>query len=255
MRKQIRRKSMLVVLLTALFVSQLQTVSPEAAKLAKPSVTVSKRTKKTATLKIKSVKKATGYQVYIANSKNGKYKQAGATRTTKFQVLKLKSSKTYYVKVRAYRTSGNRIVTGRFSKIVKIEKFVKQSTADKYAQEILTLVNQERSKEGLDALKLDNKLNEAACTRAKELVESFSHTRPDGRTCYTVLTDMDIVYSAVGENIAAGRSTSSEVMDDWMNSDGHRANILKSDYTKMGVGYYKASSGYKYYWVQIFVRE
>ncbi len=255
MRKQIRRKLWVWMLLAALCISQIQSVSGAAAKVGKPSVTVSKRTKKAATIKIKKTGKVTGYQVYIAGSKGGKYKQTGATRTSTFQIMNLKSTKTYYVKVRAYRTSGNRIITGSFSGAVKIGKYVKQSAAEKYAKQIQDLVNEEREKAGQEELELSSRLTEAACVRAKELATKYSHIRPDGRDCFTVLTDKDIVYSSVGENIAAGQTSPNQVMKDWMNSEEHRENILSSAYTAMGVGYYKDPDTHQAYWVQIFARE
>ena len=78
----------------------------------------------------------------------------------------------------------------------------------------------------------------------------FSHTRPDGRSCFTALTDLGISYGGAGENIAYGQSSPEEVMTAWMNSSGHRANILNSSFTKLGVGVYK--SGNTIYWVQLF---
>lgn len=254
MHKPLIYRVLPLILFTALCVSCVQGVAV-SAKVPKTSVAVSKRNKKAASLKIKKVKKATGYQIYIAGSKKGKYKQTGATRTTSFQVLNLKSAKAYYVKVRAYKTSGNRIITGSFSKAIKIDKYVKETTASKYAKKVLDLVNTERTKRGLDALKLNSQLNKAAATRAKELVSGFSHTRPDGRDCFTILTDLEMIYSSVGENIAAGQASPGAVMESWMGSEGHRANILSGTYTSMGVGYYKASDSNKYYWVQIFIKE
>ena len=121
-----------------------------------------------------------------------------------------------------------------------------------YARQVLELVNKERAAQGLETLTLDTSLCEAAAARAKEITELFSHTRPNGQTCFTILKEYDISYRAVGENIAAGQSTQENVMQSWMNSEGHRANILSASYNKLGVGYVKSSSGYGNYWVQIF---
>lgn len=121
-----------------------------------------------------------------------------------------------------------------------------------YARQVLELVNKERAAQGLETLTLDTSLCEAAAARAKEITELFSHTRPNGQTCFTILKEYDISYRAVGENIAAGQSTPQNVMQSWMNSEGHRANILSASYNKLGVGYVKSSSGYGNYWVQIF---
>lgn len=121
------------------------------------------------------------------------------------------------------------------------------SSAD-YAKEILDLVNEERAKAGAPAIKLDDELCKAAQVRAKEIGESFSHTRPDGSDCFTVLKDYSVSCVYAGENIAKGSSTAGGAMKQWMNSSGHRSNILRSGWYKLGVGYDEATNS----WVQIF---
>ncbi|MGN0579072.1 MAG: CAP domain-containing protein, partial [Ruminiclostridium sp.] len=69
---------------------------------------------------------------------------------------------------------------------------------------------------------------------------------------FTVFEELGIRYGAAGENIAAGQRSASEVMESWMNSSGHRQNILSSNFRKIGIGLYKSPDGYGYYWVQIF---
>ena len=126
------------------------------------------------------------------------------------------------------------------------------SEVSEFVQQVLNLVNIERRKAGVSPLKLSRYLNDAAAIRAEEITQVFSHTRPDGSSCFTVL---DKNYYNVGENIAEGQSTPKEVMNSWMNSPGHRANILKPEFTELGVGYvYDGSSEYKHYWVQLFRR-
>ena len=119
-----------------------------------------------------------------------------------------------------------------------------------YVNEVLKLVNKYRASNGLSPVSLDNAISSAADIRAKEIVRSFSNTRPDGRSCVSVLSDSGISYNGAGENIAYGQDTPEEVMTAWMNSDGHRANILNGSFTKLGVGIY--SSGGTIYWVQLF---
>lgn len=121
-----------------------------------------------------------------------------------------------------------------------------------YAKKVLELVNKERTKAGLGTMVLDDSLCNVANIRAKEITEVFEHTRPNGSSCFTVLKENNISYRAVGENIAAGQSTPEEVMKGWMNSPGHRANILSEDFNKLGVGYVTAGDAYGHYWVQIF---
>lgn len=119
-----------------------------------------------------------------------------------------------------------------------------------FAAEVLRLVNEERSKAGLPALVLDQSVEKAANVRAKEIVSSFSHTRPNGTSFSTALKESGASYRGAGENIAWGQKTPAQVMEGWMNSAGHRANILNKSFTKIGVGYYQ--SGGTNYWTQIF---
>ncbi len=134
------------------------------------------------------------------------------------------------------------------------KKYVCRVTVKKntYAEKVLKLVNEERKKEGLDALKLDTSLCSAAAIRAKDITTVFDHTRPNGKTCFSVLDEKKISYHTAGENIAAGQTTPEEVVKAWMNSSGHRKNILSKNYHKLGVGYVKTGDEYKHYWVQIF---
>ena len=123
-------------------------------------------------------------------------------------------------------------------------------------QRILQLVNAERESRGLPALKLHAALCDAAQLRSREIVSNFSHTRPDGTSCFTVLKQFSITgYAGAGENIAMGSGSmgsAESIMDGWMNSDGHRANILKNDFVYLGVGHY--TSGNSQYWVQLFMK-
>lgn len=97
-----------------------------ASKPARPTFKVAKRTKKSVTLKIDKTKNATGYQIFISNSKGGKYQQVAASRIRTVKLTKLKKDKSYYVKVRAFKTVGFRITLGKFSKVQKIDKYQKK---------------------------------------------------------------------------------------------------------------------------------
>ena len=119
------------------------------------------------------------------------------------------------------------------------------------AEAVASLVNAARQDAGLSELELDADLCAAAQARAQEIAQSFSHTRPDGSSCFTILEEFGISYRAAGENIAMGQRTPEEVMDGWMNSSGHRANILNGTFTSIGVGYYVDEAGAAH-WVQIF---
>ena len=119
------------------------------------------------------------------------------------------------------------------------------------AEQITKLVNAERAKEGLPAVELNADITAAANVRAREIKQQFAHTRPDGRSFSTALTDRGITYWGCGENIAYGQRSAEEVMTGWMNSSGHRANIMNRSFNNIGVGYYQDERGVKY-WVQLF---
>lgn len=119
------------------------------------------------------------------------------------------------------------------------------------AEAVASLVNAARRDAGLSELELDADLCAAAQARAQEIAQSFSHTRPDGSSCFTILEEFGVSYRAAGENIAMGQRTPEEVTDGWMNSSGHRANILNGTFTSIGVGYYVDGAGAAH-WVQIF---
>lgn len=115
--------------------------------------------------------------------------------------------------------------------------------------EVISLCNAEREKVGLAELKSDNtNLQKAADLRAEEIKTSFSHTRPNGTAYHTVLVEFNVTNNMSGENIAYGQRTPAEVVNGWMNSSGHRANILNANFTHIAVG----NTGT--HWVQLFCR-
>lgn len=123
------------------------------------------------------------------------------------------------------------------------------------AEAILKLVNQERQKAGVPALKLSSKLTEVANTKAKDMADKnyFSHESPTYGSPFEMLKKFGVNYSYAGENIAAGQKNAEEVMNSWMNSSGHKANILNKNYTELGVGFYRGGQ-YGTEWVQLFIR-
>lgn len=120
-----------------------------------------------------------------------------------------------------------------------------------FTEQVVALVNVERAKEGLKELSIDEDMESAALVRAKEIQTSFSHTRPDGSSFSTALKEADVTYRRAGENIAWGQKTPEEVVEAWMNSAGHRANILNKNYSRIGVGHLQNAKGTSY-WVQLF---
>jgi uncharacterized protein YkwD/uncharacterized membrane protein len=124
-----------------------------------------------------------------------------------------------------------------------------------YVDEVIRLVNIERNNAGLPSLTKNTTLCQAAQKRAGELPTLFSHTRPDGTDCFTVLDEYQITAYTSGENIACGQRTPQEVVEEWMNSPGHRQNILNPDFNQIGVGCVQANDIYGIYWTQLFIGE
>lgn len=125
------------------------------------------------------------------------------------------------------------------------------SSEDPNVQKIVDLVNAERAKAGLTPLTKDPTVCSAAAIRAQEIYTNFAHERPDGSKYKTALDQVGADYRGSGENVAYGYRTADAVMSGWMNSEGHRNNILHEKYTTIGVGFYKGSNGYCY-WTQMF---
>jgi len=126
------------------------------------------------------------------------------------------------------------------------------TAAQAFAAQVLDLVNAERGNLNLPPLSGDNvALNAAAQARAVEIIASFSHTRPNGQVCFSVFAEYQVSYRAAGENIAKGQSSPEAVMRSWMNSNGHRANIMGGNFTSIGIGVAQDARG-TYHWVQTF---
>ena len=120
------------------------------------------------------------------------------------------------------------------------------------AEQIFILTNNEREKEGLEELEYNEKLQDAADTRAKECADRFSHTRPNGTSCHTVVADLD--YKVTGENLVKADkpiATAQTLVQAWMDSEAHRDNILLKDFTSMAIGVYETDD--MVYAVQIFM--
>ena len=123
-------------------------------------------------------------------------------------------------------------------------------------QEVIRLTNLERQKAGLSPLAHNWELSRVARYKSEDMSNKnyFSHTSPTYGSPFTMIKNFGISYSAAGENIAMGQTTAQAVVQGWMNSSGHRANILSTNFNKIGVGYAKSSSG-KIYWTQMFIRQ
>ncbi len=204
-------------------------------KSVKQVVTVLKKSgcSNTVVNKVKNMKSVNAAVKYISNNKKLCNSLAAAN-----------------VKVPTPATTKPTTTTGNTTKPSTTPAPTSNSTTSSYANEVLKLVNVERAKAGLTAFTTNSSLTAAANKRAVEIKSSFSHTRPNGSGFQTVLGEYNVSYRAAGENIAYGQKTPQEVVTAWMNSPGHRANILNGNFSKLGVGVYQSNG--TVYWTQEF---
>ncbi|WP_445506008.1 CAP domain-containing protein [Niallia sp. 03190] len=120
-----------------------------------------------------------------------------------------------------------------------------------FEKEVVELTNKERAKNGLPALQLDTELSKVAKAKSQDMSTNnyFDHNSPTYGSPFDMMKKFAISYKAAGENIAKGQKTPEEVVQAWMNSEGHRANILSNKFTHIGVGYVENGN----YWTQQFI--
>lgn len=128
---------------------------------------------------------------------------------------------------------------------------IKDQTADSYEREVVRLVNKERTQRGLKELTYDWQLSRVARYKSQDMSDNnyFSHISPTYGSPFEMMKSFGISYKTAGENIAKGQATPEAVVNAWMNSSGHRANILNTSFTKIGVGYVAKGK----YWTQMFI--
>ncbi|MBH0230400.1 CAP domain-containing protein [Halobacillus yeomjeoni] len=147
--------------------------------------------------------------------------------------------------------------TGSNDKVGKNDKemSIEEDSLSDYEQEVVALVNEERSQEGLAPLEAHERLSGLARLKSRDMAEHgyFSHTSPNYGSPFEMMNQYDFEYRAAGENIAAGQRTPEEVVEGWMNSEGHRENILNKNFTHIGIGYIEDSGSYGTYWTQLFM--
>ncbi len=121
--------------------------------------------------------------------------------------------------------------------------------------EVIRLVNVERANRGLELLKSNWQLSRVARYKSVDMRDKnyFSHTSPTYGSPFKMMEDFGLRFSTAGENIAMGQKTAKEVMNAWMNSPGHRSNILSPSFSEIGVGVAKDKYG-RFYWTQMFMR-
>ncbi|MFP7735687.1 CAP domain-containing protein [Priestia aryabhattai] len=132
------------------------------------------------------------------------------------------------------------------------DKSEQTKDASQFEQKVVDLVNQEREKQGLKPLTLNKELSDVARIKSKDMMDKgyFDHNSPTYGSPFDMMKQFGIEYTTAGENIAKGQQSPEDVMNAWMNSDGHRKNILNPDFTEIGVGYVKGDTTY---WTQQFI--
>jgi Uncharacterized protein with SCP/PR1 domains len=140
----------------------------------------------------------------------------------------------------SYSTNGNGLIINQ------------TNSHETFKLQVLELMNEERQKVGVSPLTMNNEISALAQIRAQEITNLFSHTRPNGSSFYSIIVNNNLPYSNIAENIAAGQTTPQSVMTSWMNSPGHKANILNPALKEVGIGCHYIDSGYNWYWVQLF---
>ena len=143
-------------------------------------------------------------------------------------------------------TNPNLIYPGQILTIPQLD-----SKVTEFEREVIRLVNAERAKHGLPALKENWELSRVARYKSQDMVDHryFSHTSPTYGSPFQMIRAFGLSFRTAGENIAYGQRTPQAVVNAWMNSSGHRANILNASYTQIGVGYVAGGN----YWTQMFI--
>ena len=204
--------------------------------LAQPTVTVSKDTNSNV-ISWNEVNGATGYRVFRKANGETNWSIVATVKNTSCFDTNVNDESTYTYTVRAYK---GKVWSSYDINGVTINRNYKQTVFD--------LVNVERAKAGLAPLEYYYNGQLAGDIRANEIAKKFAHERPDGNSCFTVFKEIGVSYGYAGENIARGQRTPEIVVNDWMNSPGHRGNILDPNYTYLIVGYDAKTNS----WVQLF---
>lgn len=173
------------------------------------------------------------------------------TNSVKKAETSLQNAKKYTKAIKNKTASST--LTTQIKKTNKKINEQKEASIQDFEVEVARLVNIERNKNGLHPLTLDSELSHVARVKSKDMYINnyFDHYSPKYGSPFDMMKEFGITYSYAGENIAYGYTTPAQVMDGWMNSKGHRENILKKEFSHIGVGY----SAQGHFWTQMFIRK
>lgn len=148
----------------------------------------------------------------------------------------------------------NQIQIGQIINLPTSIHIANQENSQSVEQQVLNLVNEERSKSGLPSLEMDTAISKVANLKSEDMRDSnyFNHASPTYGSPFDMMKSFGISYRYAGENIAAGQPSADAVMKSWMNSPGHKANILNKNYTHIGIGHVTGGK-YTHYWTQQFI--
>ena len=226
--------------------SAFSSVVTRTCDLPRTTVTVTTNNMGRPKLSWDKVSGAVEYQVYRATSKSGSYSLIKTTKSSSMTDSDVQSNTTYYYKVKAIASKS--AANSAYSSVKSIKLTYVVSA---YEEEVIRLVNVERKNNGLDPLECDYELSKLAWMKSQDMQTNhyFSHTSPTYGSPFEMMHNYGITYYAAGENIAWGYTSPASVVNGWMNSEGHRANILYPGFTHIGVGH--AAPGN--YWTQMFI--
>jgi uncharacterized YkwD family protein/spore coat assembly protein SafA len=169
--------------------------------------------------------------------------------------LRYKIGLNQLISINPQITNPNLIYPGQKINVPNSGNVEQPGSTTNIENKVVELVNIERSKNGLPPLKSNAQLANVARLKSQDMLNKgyFSHTSPTYGSPFKMMEDFGIRYSAAGENIAMGQPTAEQVMNAWMNSPGHRSNILSRSFSEIGVGFVNGGSG-RTYWTQMFIR-
>jgi len=218
-------------------------VVSKTTALSAPKVSAQLNSENKITVTWNEISGAERYKVYRATSSNGSYTAMKTTELTSYVDNSAKASTKYYYRVKAVRGD----YLSSYSNTVNCKWEV---DLEAIRTTMLDLINKERKAAGVEPIAMYDPLHYTAQEKAKDLEKTgvFDHYSKNLGYFYDQYDKASISYSGGGENIASGQSNVASVMKSWMNSSGHKANILSKDWTHVGIGYYKG------YWVQQFAQ-
>lgn len=229
--------------------STIKVIEPKLKKKLSLKTGVSK------TLKLSKVTPQMGEQVWISSDENIAEVKQGVVKgvnpgTATVTVYVNGHPASCTVVVKGEKNSDEKKSSSSSSANTDGSSGFTEADMDDIRTEELNLINLKRSDAGVPQLLQNAVLNQAAQIRANEIKIKFDHVRPNGDECFSAATDLGYEAFRIAENIAFGHNSVEDAVTAWMNSEGHRGNILNADYNEVGIGFFE-SDGVKY-WVQIF---